>query len=349
MRVMVTGNCEWWNASAQGAVMQALALQEAGHRVLLQVSPEGTAADRARSAGVSRVAPRGVPGMLSLALDFRPDVVCAHRADGQAMWALLPSRIPLVRVRNDQRKASGGLFWSMVDRRTALVVFPSPFMATRGYQGRRRGPVAVVPFPVDTGFFSPAEGTRGKLVVSLGRLSPVKGHRTLIRAMMNMPPDWRAVIAGENDQQSAEELREFAGSIGVEDRLEFPGRVDDVRPLLARASIGVVTSLGSEVVSRTGLEMMSSGLPLLAAATNGLCDLVQDGETGLLHSPGNHEQLAAQMRHLAETPGVAEYLGSRGRNYVCREYSLSAVGRKWEHCLARKCITGKPANRKAEK
>jgi glycosyltransferase involved in cell wall biosynthesis len=277
-----------------------------------------------------------------------PDVVCVHRGEGQTAAAVLLPGVPLVRVRNDQRRASKGILWRFVDRRTSLVVFPSPFMAARGFQGDRRGAVDIVPFPVDTDLYSPSQHPGEKVVVSLGRLTPVKGHRVLIRAMSLMPPDWRAVIAGENDQQTSAELSEYAESHGVKDRITFYGRLSDVRPLLARASMGVVTSLGSEVVSRAGLEMMSSGLPLLAAATNGLCDIVRDGFTGLLHSPGNHGQLAAQMRHLAENPEVGRYLGANAREYVCREFSLESVGRKWEQALARWCITPGSAIRKAD-
>lgn len=348
MKVIVTVNCRWWNASAQGAVMQALALQRTGHDVILQVPSSGPLASMARSSGVDNVVQGSLWGFLASVRRCRPDVVCAHRGEGQAAAAVLLPGVPLVRVRNDQRRASNGFFWKLVDRRTSLVVFPSPFMAARGYQGERRGEVCVVPFPVDTDLFRPSQRPGGKVVLSLGRLSPVKGHRVLIKAMALMPPDWRAVIAGGNDQQTARELAGYADSHGVGDRIDFAGRVTDVRPLLATASIGVVTSLGSEVVSRAGLEIMSSGLPLLAAATNGLCDIVLDGTTGLLHSPGNHVQLAAQLNHIAGNPEVGHYLGASAREYVCREFSLSSVGKKWEQALSRVCITPGNAIRKAE-
>lgn len=348
MKVIVTVNCRWWNASAQGAVMQALAMSRIGHDVVLQVPSSGPLASMARSSGFERVVPGNVWRFMASARRHRPDVLCVHRGEGQTAAAVLLPGVPMVRVRNDQRRASNGFLWRLVDRRTSLVVFPSPFMAARGYQGDRPGAVDVVPFPVDTDAFSPSRLPAEKVVVSLGRLSPVKGHKVLIRAMALMPPDWRAVIAGENDQQTSGELSGYADSQGVKDRIVFTGRLPDVRPLIARASIGVVTSLGSEVVSRAGLEMMSSGLPLLAAATNGLCDIVRDGCTGLLHSPGNHAQLAAQLCHLAENPEVGRYLGENAREYVCREFSLDSVGRKWEQALARWCITPGSTIRKAD-
>jgi glycosyltransferase involved in cell wall biosynthesis len=313
--------------------MQALALQRLGHRVTLLVSPFGPAADRAGNAGLERVTAGNPWCFLARTARARPDAICAHRGEDQAAAAFLLPGTFLARARNDQRKASGGPAWRFVDRRTSIVVFPSPFMARRGYQGGRKGPVTVVPFPVDTERFIPSDGSREKLVVSLGRLSPVKGHRTLIAAMAEMPGDWKAVIAGGEDQQTREELAAFAREKGVGDRISLPGVQDDVRPLLASASMGVVTSLGSEMVSRAGLEMMSCGLPLLAAATNGLCDMVRDGVTGLLHSPGNHRQLASQMRFLADNPAAGDYLGTAARRYVCQVHSLTAAGRAWEHIL----------------
>ena len=349
MKLAVMANCRWWNASVQGAVMQALAMQSLGHRVTLLVSPRGPAAEKARAAGVERVKAGNPWWFLAGTAAERPDVVCAHRGGDQAAAAFMMPGTFLVRVRNDQRKASGGPGWGFVDRRTSLVVFPSRFMVERGYHGNRTGPVAVVPFPVDTGRFVPSCGPKQPVVVSLGRLSPVKGHRTLIAAMAEMPTGWRAVIAGGEDQQSRDELAAFAREKGVGDRVFFPGALEDVRPLLSLASIGVVTSLGSEMVSRAGLEMMSCGLPLLAAATNGLCETVRDGVTGLLHSPGNHRQLASQMRYLAENPAAGEYLGKEARQYVCRVHSLAAVGGSWEHILDAGRITRERFTGKAPK
>lgn len=346
---MVMASCRWWNASVQGAVMQALAMQLRGHRVTLLVSPSGPASEKARAAGLERVVAGNPWWFMARAAADRPDAVCAHRGEDQTAAAFMIPGTFLTRIRNDQRKASGGAAWSFVDRRTSLVVFPSPFMAKRGYQGDRKGPVAVVPYPVDTERFIPSRGPREPLVVSLGRLSPVKGHRTFIAAMAEMPGGWKAVIAGGEDQQTREELAAFAREKGVGNRISFPGVQDDVRPLLASASIGVVTSLGSEMVSRAGLEMMSCGLPLLAAATNGLCDIVQDGVTGLLHSPGNHRQLASQMRFLAENPAPGEYLGKAARRYVCEVHSLAAVGRAWEHILEDGRITRERYTGKAPK
>jgi D-inositol-3-phosphate glycosyltransferase len=145
----------------------------------------------------------------------------------------------------------------------------------------------------------------------------------------------RALIAGAQAQQDAESLGRFAETVGVRGRVEFLGRVDDMPSFYARGTIGVVTSLGSEAVSRAAAEMLASGLPVLAAATNGLPDLVIDGRTGLLHPPGDWEILAAQARHLLDNPSAAAYLSANGRGFCEREISIPAVGRRWVPVLLR--------------
>jgi glycosyltransferase involved in cell wall biosynthesis len=195
----------------------------------------------------------------------------------------------------------------------------------------------VIPHPVDTDFFAPdrAPDLSEPLLVSIGRLSPVKGHRTLIKALKLLPEEVKAIIVGAPSQQSAGELKAFAESLGVERRLTLAGKVEDVRDIIARGTTGVITSLGSEVVSRAGMEMMSSGLPVLAAATNGLLDLVNDSRTGLFHSPGNFRQLASQAEFLVRNPSLVLRMGRRARKMCIDTLSYPVVAEQWNIALTK--------------
>jgi glycosyltransferase involved in cell wall biosynthesis len=343
LRVLVTINCHGVDASAQGGLDLARMLVEKGNEVLVQAEP-GTpvsqeAGSRGFETGCLRLRKKSFPGGLlpfrKLVRQFRPEAICSTRADGQTAAAITASGIPLVRIRCDIRKPASGRLWRFVDNRTDLVVFPSRFMRDRGYAGDRTGRVEVIPQPVNTHEFHTSNPSlaEGKLLVSIGRLSPMKGHRTLIRALALLPEDVSAVIAGPPSQQSAEELRRFAEDNGVGDKLSILGRVDDVREIISRGTAGVVTSLGSEVISRAGMEMMSMGLPVLAAATNGLLDLVKDGRTGFFHSPGNHRQLASQAEFLLLSASLLHRMGRAARKSMVDDYSFEAVGEKWEEIL----------------
>ncbi|MCK4806907.1 MAG: glycosyltransferase family 4 protein [Candidatus Aegiribacteria sp.] len=343
MRILVTINCLGVDASAAGGIALARMMVETGHYVTIQAAPDGpvtrtAAAQGLECTGLNLQKSAFVTGLLpfrKLIRSFAPDVIVTTRADGQTASATVAGDVPMVRIRCDIRKPRSGRFWKRVDRRTNLVVFPSPFMIARGYTGEREGPVAVIPHPVDTDLYTSREEREvfEPLLVSIGRLSPMKGHRTLIRALELLPENVKAVVAGSPSQQSADELESFARSLGVEKRITFAGKVEDVRDLISRGTIGVVTSLGSEVVSRAGMEMMSTGLPLLAAATNGLLDLVEDGRTGLFHSPGNYRQLASQAAFLLRNPSMALRMGRSARKICIDRLSYPVTAEIWNLTL----------------
>jgi len=343
MRVLVTINCSGVDASAAGGVALGRMLSRQGHRVLIQAAQGGAVEKACIEEGLDVTGSSlkggavltGFIPFTRLVHSFEPDIICTTRADGQTAASLLFPRKPLIRIRCDIRPPRGGRIWSIVDRRTDLVVFPSAFMLRRGYARDRTGPVAIIPHPVDTDRYRPTAPLETRIplrLLSIGRLSPVKGHRTLIRALALLP-GVHATIAGPPSQQKPEELVSYASKLGVADRLTLTGRKVDVRELIQEGGIGVVTSLGSEVVSRAGMEMMSAGMPLLAAATNGLLDLVTDGDTGFLHSPGNERQLAAQAAFLLENPEVAGRLARNARRFCVERLDTDVVARMWSGIL----------------
>jgi glycosyltransferase involved in cell wall biosynthesis len=349
LRVLITINCRWWNASAAIAVGQARALAERGHTVLLQTSRGAPAGTRAESHGIAvrlidlREKSLPLAGMLrfrSLVRSFAPDVICCHRGPGHIAAVLASGGVPVIRVRSDIRKPRPGLFTRFATNRTVLSVYPSPFMLRdrSSYlppSVDRIGGATVIPHCVDTSAFTPGTaGSDSRVLLALGRLSPMKGYVTLLRAASVMEGDARVVIAGASAQYDAERLRAIGSSLGLDaGRLEFKGEMDDVLPLLRSATLGVVPSLGSEVVSRTCLEMMSCGIVVLGAATNGLLDQIRDGVTGLIHPPGDWKTLARQADWLLSNPEVRNRMGSNARSVCESEYSLEAVGSVWESCL----------------
>ena len=343
MRILVTINCKGVDASAAGGIALARMMAQTGHSVTIQAAPDGPVSRAATAqglecAGLNLQKSAFLTGLLSfrkLIRNYAPDVIVTTRADGQTASAIVAGSILTVRIRCDIRKPRSGRFWKLVDRRTDLVVFPSHFMIDRSYSGKRDGLIAVLPHPVDTDLYQFREerDVLEPLLVSIGRLSPMKGHRTLIRALQLLPENVKAVVAGAPSQQSIEELESFARILGVGKRITFAGKLEDVRDLISRGTIGVVTSLGSEVVSRAGMEMMSSGLPLLAAATNGLLDLVEDGSTGLFHSPGNYRQLATQAAFMLRNPSMTRRMGRRARKMCIDRLSYPVIAEKWNLAL----------------
>ena len=104
----------------------------------------------------------------------------------------------------------------------------------------------------------------------------------------------------------------------------LPGRRDDVAAILPEFDVFVLPSL-NEGISNTILESMASGLPVIATNAGGNPELVADGETGILVSPSDAEELANALRRYAEDPSLAAKHGARGRERAEQEFSVDRM------------------------
>ena len=94
--------------------------------------------------------------------------------------------------------------------------------------------------------------------------------------------------------------------------------ITDIRATYARVSVVVVTTRpnlhGSGMT--VALEAMACGLPVIATATAGMEDYIEDGVTGLLAPPGQPEAVADRIIHVLRDEGVAKRIGLAGRQAV---------------------------------
>lgn len=173
-----------------------------------------------------------------------------------------------------------------------------------------------------------------KVMLGVGRLHRQKGHDLLLRAFATLPPDlddWRLVIAGEGEEREA--LAGLARSLGVAERVSFPGFVTDLRTLYRQAGLFVMASR-YEGMSNALLEAMSQGLPAVVTdACPGSLELVDHGESGLVVPVGDIPALGEALAGLARDPGLRLRLGRAGRERT-QAYRLERVIAQWEEVLA---------------
>jgi 1,4-alpha-glucan branching enzyme len=74
-------------------------------------------------------------------------------------------------------------------------------------------------------------------------------------------------------------------------------------------------------------EAGAASKPVVASRTGGLQEIVEDGSTGLLHRPGDHEDLAEKVLRLLGDPELAAEMGRRGR--VMRLFSPEVVAAQY--------------------
>jgi glycosyltransferase involved in cell wall biosynthesis len=148
--------------------------------------------------------------------------------------------------------------------------------------------------------FSPKSGNR---IVFCGRITGEKMLSDLLEAMAKLPADLdaRLEIVGDGDQRRA--LEQQARRLGIEDRVDFPGRVSDaeLRRILTEATVFAMPST-AELQSIATMEGMASGLPVVAADAMALPHLVRDGENGFLFPPRDVDALADRLERVLRMP-----------------------------------------------
>jgi glycosyltransferase involved in cell wall biosynthesis len=130
-------------------------------------------------------------------------------------------------------------------------------------------------------------------LVSIGRLSPEKGHADLVDALAKVAATGRrisAVFAG--DGPSRADLTARIQAAGLQDWIHLPGYVQQPARLLQEADLMVLPS-HTEGLPNAALEAFAMEVPVLATRVGGTPEVVTDGETGRLVPARSPESLAA--------------------------------------------------------
>jgi len=179
------------------------------------------------------------------------------------------------------------------------------------------------------------------LVAFVGRLNRWKGYEVLVEAaalLADELPDLRFAIAGSppsGEEWRTEALRREIERLGLTNRFELPGFVDDGRAVFERATIAVVPSTWPEPFGSVTLEAMWAGTPVIASAHGGSLEIVKAGKSGLLVPAGDPYALAGAIRRLMLDPALRRRLAEAGRRRALEEFSPERLQEKLDEVLTR--------------
>jgi len=207
--------------------------------------------------------------------------------------------------------------------------------------------LVVIPPGVDTSRFYPIPADEAKqfiglepqdrMVLFVGRIEPLKGIDTLIRAMSCLrldelhQPVHLAIIGGAPNAEPQDASQEMARLQRLCDELclgrmvVFLGqRAQDTLPYYYSAAEVVVMPSHYESFGMVALEAMACGTPVIASDIGGLGFLVQDGETGFTIPNGNFDLLCERLGRLLSDAPLRETMGRRAADYA-RTYAWERV------------------------
>lgn len=176
--------------------------------------------------------------------------------------------------------------------------------------------IHLVPNAIEVGRFpyrAPIRRTAGNAgavplhVVAVGRMVEKKGFDVLLDAAASLHAEGialRVTLAGGGEL--ADRLAERTRELGLEEVVHMPGPIpqDEVSALLREADVFAAPCVIGKDGNADGLptvllEAMATGVPCVSTRVTGIPEVVIDGTTGLLCSPGDAGELASALRRIA--------------------------------------------------
>ena len=151
-----------------------------------------------------------------------------------------------------------------------------------------------------------------RLLVHLSNFRPVKRVLDVIRVFSRvaaaMPA--RLMLIGDGPDRSAAE--HLALQLGIQDRIHFAGKQNNVYELLPLADLMLMPS-EMESFGLAALEAMASSVPSIATSVGGVPELIEDGYNGLLFSVGDIESMSQAAIALLSDTGRLDSMSKAAR------------------------------------
>ncbi len=210
-----------------------------------------------------------------------------------------------------------------------------------------RAPNGVISNGIDLKKFSPGERNEEvlrrynlpldrPLVLHVNRLSEEKRIHVVLDAVAKMQlgaSKMHLALAGSGPAEA--ELREQVERLKIGDRVTFLGYVDNENLLALRRSANLfVIASEADLQSLATMEAMACGLPVIAANSYALPELVHDGENGYLFPPGDSDELARLLDKMLADPVLCRQMGEKSLEIIAL-HDRRIVIEQWESLYRR--------------
>lgn len=248
---------------------------------------------------------------------------------------LAPDYLPSILVRAMRMLAVIGPRAIVVNSRATLATLPA--------RAQRKARIA---YPgLDMSDAASATPPAGEPVVGIiGRMSPTKGQREFLRAAAQIASDFPkarfriigGALFGEDDYEA--KMRALPLRLGIADRVEFTGWVDDPEEQLRALTVLVHASPVPEPFGQVIVEAMAAGVPVVATAAGGVLEILDPGGTqsdvnqtvnvtrlGVLARPGAVRALAEAIRRALADPEATAQRAAAARSVASARFGIAST------------------------
>jgi len=270
--------------------------------------------------------------------DWRADHVHAEFAGHPATCAWIVGRVSGVPYSVSCRAHDIFITQSLLDVKLAeaafvrtITEFNCEFLREK-VAGLAEREIHLIPSSVDVASIPalPAPSGDHFFLFYVGSHHERKGIDIFLRALANMGDelgDWHCEIAGGGPE--TKNLVQLSESLGLADRVQFVGRLpfEEVSRGYERANVVVVPSIigpdgATEGIPNVVIETLAHQRPVIATRLSGIPELVRNGETGHLVTPGDVDELGEAIRSVHRDPARAYEMARQGREAVAGRFDL---------------------------
>ena len=262
------------------------------------------------------------------------DIVHAHAAKDYHLAAAavkLASRGQLVLTRHVLFPLKKSNRYVLKGARRVIAVSEAVAESLRKNNVIDHSKIVVVHNGVDTDRFTEsAPGDLPMLVGTVGHLAPIKGQDVFVRAaalIRKRRNDVQFIVVGEDkspEMRCRKSLESLITELGLNGIIEMTGWRDDMPSLLSSLTL-FVSAARSEPFGLNIVEAMSAGLPIVATASEGASEIIDDGLNGKLVPVDDPEALAQAINDLLDDPVARTKLGRNAMVAAREHFSLARM------------------------
>jgi len=169
-----------------------------------------------------------------------------------------------------------------------------------------------------------------------------KGVDIFIKAIKAIE-DHVSNVAIVGDGVMKKELMELRDSLGLKDKIEFTGNVDNVNEYLSNSKMFVLPSRW-EGFGLAILEAMAARVTVVASNVGGIPEIVTDGKDGILVPPEDAIALGKSMLYMLNNEDMAAQLAENAYETVTEKFSIEAYAERLNALYKELCSTESKEN-----
>jgi glycosyltransferase involved in cell wall biosynthesis len=169
------------------------------------------------------------------------------------------------------------------------------------------------------------------ILAAMGRLVRQKGFDVLLdAAAQSKRHDVQLLIAGRGVEQRTLQLK--INQLGLADRVQLIGHVHDVPGFMAGVDL-YIHPARYEGTPNSVMQAMACGRMVIATGVDGILDLIDDGQQGVLVAAESPGELAGAIDRVLATPELIHAFGQRARKRMQTDFSPETKIAEWQRLL----------------